>query len=63
MTDNKQDQPTPDAEPRREVTLEELGRAQRSGNKAFLSQVQIEGVATIFDKNGKVKGKMNITSL
>lgn len=49
-------------EERREVTLEELAKLQRAGN-VDMSQVQVEGICTIFDKDGKVKGKMRICTV
>ncbi len=49
---------------RKEITLEELGkRIQKDGPKVAMSGVQVSGVVVIKDKDGNVKGKMNIVSL
>ena len=50
------------SEERKEVTLEELEKLQRTGN-VNMSDIQVEGVCTIFDKNGNIKGKMDICTV
>ncbi len=49
-------------EGRREVTLEELQKLQRAGN-VDMSDIQVQGICTIFRQDGSVKGTMEICSV
>ncbi len=49
-------------EGRREVSLEELGRLKKAGN-VNMADIQVEGICTIFDKDGNVKGTMKVVSV
>ena len=49
---------------RKEITIEELkARNREKGTMASMADVEVEGIATIFDKDGNVKSRMRITSL
>lgn len=48
-------------EKRRIVSPDELVR--RRGDEVFMNQLQVKGTAVIKDKDGNVKGKLNITSI
>ena len=48
-------------EDRKEITVEEL--AARVINNPDLPGVQVSGVVTIFDKDGKIKAELPITSI
>jgi len=49
-------------EGRKEVSLEELAKLQRAGN-VNVADIQVEGICTIFRKDGSVKGQMKICSV
>ncbi len=49
-------------EERREVTLEELGKLKKAGN-VNMADIQVEGVCTIFRKDGSIKGTMKVVSV
>jgi hypothetical protein len=49
-------------EERKEVTLEELEKLQRAGN-VDVSDIQVNGICTIIDKDGNVKGQMRVCSV
>jgi len=49
-------------EERREVSLEEAAKLQRAGN-INMSDIQVEGICTIIDKDGNVKGQMRVCSV
>jgi len=49
-------------EERKEVTLKELGKLQRAGN-VNMADIKVEGISTIFDKDGKIKGQMRVCSV
>ena len=48
---------------RREVTIDELAEMRKNKPTGTLAKLKVKGIATIFDKDGKVKGKMDIVSL
>ena len=48
-------------ESRREVSPDEL--LARKDDEVFMSQLQVSGTAVIRDKDGNIKGEMQITSL
>lgn len=49
-------------EDRREVSLGELSRLQRAGN-INMADIQVEGICTIFRKDGSIKGQMRICTV
>ena len=49
-------------EERKEVSLEELGKLKRAGN-VNVADIQVEGICTIIDKDGNVKGQMRVCSV
>ena len=51
-------------EDRKEITLAELEKGQQdNGVKIDLGQIEVKGIVTIIDKDGKVKSNLPITSL
>jgi len=47
----------------KEITFEELMELKKkSGAMGVMPRVKIEGTVTVIDKDGKVKGNMDITS-
>ena len=49
---------------RKEITLDELkARKKKQGSTGVMADLQVEGIATIIDKDGNVKSRMKITSL
>jgi hypothetical protein len=49
-------------EGRKEISLEELEKLQRAGN-INVPDIQVEGICTIFDKDGNVKGQARVCSV
>ena len=50
------------SEERKEVSLEDLGKLKRAG-KINVADIQVEGICTIFRKDGSIKGKMRICTV
>jgi hypothetical protein len=50
---------------RKEISLQELDDIQHGKSKSnvTMDMIQVKGIATIFDKDGKVKSTMKIVSL
>lgn len=53
-------------EKEREVTLEEVAEMRRKKKRHpgwVVPDLKVSGVVTVFDKDGKEKGKMKVTSI
>ena len=48
---------------RKEITLDELQAIKKQKPTGTLADLKVQGVVTIFDKDGNVKSKLKITSL
>lgn len=48
---------------RREISLQELDDIQHGKSNVTMDMVQVKGIVTIFDKDGKIKSTANIVSL
>ncbi len=48
---------------RREISLQEVADIQHGKSNVTMDMVQVKGIATIFDKDGKIKSTMKIVSL
>lgn len=46
-----------------QITLEEAIEAKKKGLNFVLDNIQVQGVAVIKDKDGNVKGEMELTSI
>ena len=48
---------------RKEISIEELANIQKNGPNAAIQDVQVNGLVVIKDKDGNVKGELQIVSL
>jgi hypothetical protein len=49
---------------RKEISIAELqALKKKQGPTGIMADIEVEGIVTIFDKDGNVKSKMKITSL